>query len=340
MCDLKIWRNFLRIIGVFPLLSLPSLTRSCVVIQRISSLLWREWVVGWSVRDGRRSYTEPSQYRNVSPWEHTWFVASSPGPFPAFQCFTLKKREGLVHVCTWGSGRNVIHHAFRTRVTETQLIVDTITQENKSLKGIFYRAITEVAGNKQVSFAMISSIVKFGYFVLFTIVVLTYFGSVGVKLLASCPPSFYHHSQQKLYHIAVASSLWAIELCASHHDVEFSPGIAVYNTHVCYFWCISDVKHVQTCTRPSRFSVWNIEKLGMGLGTRLPDVWYVTYSLCVSWTAVARKIQYRADNAVIIQRCARMYLALHKHRPRHVHLSCCTSQKMWSFAIMLFIVQV
>ena len=45
---------------------------------------------------------------------------------------------------------------------------------------------------------------------------------------------------------------------------------------------------------------------------------YDLHCVCVSSTAVARKIQYRADNAVIIQRCARMYLALHKHRPRYV----------------------
>ena len=51
--------------------------------------------------------------------------------------------------------------------------------------------------------------------------------------------------------------------------VKFQPGIAVYDAHVNYFCRVSDVKHVQTCTRPSRFSACNIEKLGKGLGTRL-----------------------------------------------------------------------
>ena len=72
---------------------------------------------------------------------------------------------GYVHSC----GRNVIHHT--VHVTETWLIDDMIERENKSLKR---RANTEVAKNKQVSFAMISSIVRLGYFVLFMIIVFTF----------------------------------------------------------------------------------------------------------------------------------------------------------------------
>ena len=44
--------------------------------------------------------------------------------------------------------------------------------------------------------------------------------------------------------------------------VKFQPGITVYDAHVNYFCHISDVKHVQTCTRPSPFSACNIEKSG------------------------------------------------------------------------------
>ena len=44
------------------------------------------------------------------------------------------------------------------------------------------------------------------------------------------------------------------------------------------------------------------------------SVWFSTSQMEFT---VARKIQYRADNAVVIQRCVRMYLALHKHRPRY-----------------------
>ena len=44
--------------------------------------------------------------------------------------------------------------------------------------------------------------------------------------------------------------------------VKFQPGIAVYDAHINYFCHVSDVKHVQTYTRPSPFSACNIEKSG------------------------------------------------------------------------------
>ena len=79
------------------------------------------------------------------------------------------------------------------------------------------------------------------------------------------------------------------------------------------------------------FPLWYIHVINTGL-----SLWYIhicTYIYDVSVSCfeellallyvclhhlVARKIKYRADNAVVLQRCVRMYLALKKHRPRYV----------------------
>ena len=46
-----------------------------------------------------------------------------------------------------------------------------------------------------------------------------------------------------------------------------------------YLLSTYDVVHVTSRTRPSHFSAWNIEKLGMGLGTRL----HRTICTCTLW---------------------------------------------------------
>lgn len=83
---------------------------------------------------------------------------------------------------------------------------------------------------------------------------------------------------------------------------------------------IEKVNHWLVCKRWKKviYGAISVQKRKKSLLTFLSYV-YIVFNCLNPCNIVARKIQYRADNAVIIQRCVKMYLAVHKHRPRYVH---------------------
>ena len=79
--------------------------------------------------------------------------------------------------------------------------------------------------------------------------------------------------------------LWPATNRSTHKIADLWPAHThqTFCLYLVYLLSIYDVVHVISCTRPSPCSACNIEKLGMGLGTRLGSAEVIHQSIAEMW---------------------------------------------------------